>query len=70
MVSYPEHLPTFDYIGVYRYFLTFCTHERRRHFTEEDHVVHTLEGRVARVHTKGRLKAASTFGPPKGGPYV
>jgi REP element-mobilizing transposase RayT len=38
MVSYPEHLENFDYIGVYRYFLTFCTPERRRHFTEADHV--------------------------------
>jgi REP-associated tyrosine transposase len=38
MVSYPEHLPNFDYIGVYRYFLTFCTHERRHYFTEPDHV--------------------------------
>jgi len=26
MVSDPEHLPAFDYIGAYRYFLTFCTY--------------------------------------------
>ena len=34
MVSYPEHLPNFDYLGMQRYFLTFCTFERRRHFTD------------------------------------
>ena len=28
----PEHLKGFDYRGGYRYFLTFCTHERRRVF--------------------------------------
>jgi putative transposase len=32
VVSYPEHLPSFEYVGVHRYFLTFCTFERRRHF--------------------------------------
>ena len=30
----PEHLKTFDYIGVYQYFLTFCTHNRHRLFVE------------------------------------
>jgi REP element-mobilizing transposase RayT len=38
MTSYPEHLSSFDYVGAHRYFLTFCTFERRRHFTETDHV--------------------------------
>jgi putative transposase len=28
----PDHLKTFDYLGPYRYFLTFCTFERRTHF--------------------------------------
>ena len=28
----PEHLKTFDYLGPHRYFLTFCTFERRRIF--------------------------------------
>ena len=31
----PGHLRTFDYRGLYRYFLTFCTNERQRIF--EDH---------------------------------
>jgi putative transposase len=26
---HPEHLKTFDYIGPHRYFLTFCTSQRR-----------------------------------------
>jgi hypothetical protein len=34
----PEHLKTFDYIGVYRYFLTFCTHERARLFVKPEAV--------------------------------
>jgi REP element-mobilizing transposase RayT len=28
----PGHLRTFDYIGFYRYFLTFCCHSKRRAF--------------------------------------
>ena len=28
----PEHLKTFDYLGPHRYFLTFCTFERRHIF--------------------------------------
>ncbi|MBI4887691.1 MAG: transposase [Acidobacteria bacterium] len=34
----PEHLKTFDYLGLYRYFLTFCTFERRRLFVTRDRV--------------------------------
>jgi REP-associated tyrosine transposase len=34
----PEHLETFDYVGIYQYFLTFCTHERARHFVKPDAV--------------------------------
>jgi putative transposase len=29
----PAHLETFDYLGLYRYFLTFCTNSRRPLFT-------------------------------------
>jgi putative transposase len=32
------HLRSFDYIGIYRYFLTFCTHERRAYFLSAGHV--------------------------------
>src|SRR5437763_3426041 len=28
----PGHLATFDYVGLYQYFLTFCTHSRQRLF--------------------------------------
>src|ERR1051325_8908918 len=38
MSRYPRHLREFDYRGFYRYFLTFCTHERSRHFTTRAHV--------------------------------
>lgn len=31
-------LEGFDYIGKHRYFLTFCTHERRSFFEDERHV--------------------------------
>lgn len=34
----PEHLQTFDYLGLHRYFLTFCTFERRRLFTTAERV--------------------------------
>ncbi len=34
----PEHLKTFEYVGIYQYFLTFCTHERARHFVKHDAV--------------------------------
>ena len=34
----PPHLKTFDYVGLYRYFLTFCTHERKKHFVNQPHV--------------------------------
>ena len=38
MPSYPEHLSSFDYMGVHRYFLTFCTFDRRHHFVNADNV--------------------------------
>ncbi len=34
----PEHLKTFDYLGLHQYFLTFCTYRRGRHFVEPDAV--------------------------------
>lgn len=34
MPHYPRHLSGFDYRGFQRYFLTFCTFERDRHFVE------------------------------------
>jgi putative transposase len=32
--DYPHHLSGFEYIGLYRYFLTFCTFERNAYFTD------------------------------------
>jgi putative transposase len=32
--AYPRHLPAFDYRGAHRYFLTFCTLDRHRAFTD------------------------------------
>ena len=40
----PEHLKTFDYRGLHRYFLTLCTHQRRSVFV--------TAGRVALVSTQ------------------
>ena len=34
----PQHLRTFDYLGLHRYFLTFATHERSRLFVSADRV--------------------------------
>ncbi len=39
MPGYPQHLRGFAYAGLQRYFLTFCTHERRRHFVDPSTVV-------------------------------
>src|SRR5687768_6140508 len=38
MHPYPRHLSGFDYCGLHRYFLTFCTRERRALFTRTEHV--------------------------------
>ena len=38
MPEYPRHLATFDYVGVFDYFLTFCTFERRVTFVADDAV--------------------------------
>ena len=32
----PEHLKAFDYLGLHRYFLTFCTFERRPIFVTRE----------------------------------
>ena len=36
ITNHPARLKAFDYIGLHRYFLTFCTHERRRLFVMAD----------------------------------
>lgn len=34
----PERLRGFSHVGIQRYFLTFCTHNRARHFTDAEAV--------------------------------
>jgi putative transposase len=36
--EYPRHLSTFDYVGAYAYFLTFCTFQRNRVFLTAESV--------------------------------
>ena len=48
----PEHLKTFDYVGLHQYFLTFCTHQRHQIFVDPE--------RVAVVRTQIQ-RAASEF---------
>ena len=45
MFMFPKRprLKTFDYVGRYRYFLTFCTHERRRVFIQAEAVALVLD---------------------------
>jgi len=38
MPRYPEHLKHFTYVGYARYFLTFCTYQRRPYFHNADAV--------------------------------
>jgi REP-associated tyrosine transposase len=50
--EYPRHLATFDYVGAYAYFLTFCTFDRNRLFltAESVAIVHEQILRVCVVH--------------------
>ena len=50
MPEYPHHLRSFDYQGLHRYFLTFCTFERRRHFVADDRV-DCVQQQLLRVST-------------------
>src|SRR6476660_194400 len=49
---YPAHLDNFSYLGKYRYFLTFCTHDRKPYFRSAETVdlVRTQILRAARQH--------------------
>jgi putative transposase len=38
LTSYPTHLKAFDYVGLHRYFLTFCTLDRRALFVTHERV--------------------------------
>jgi putative transposase len=50
MPRYPEHLRGFSYVGYGRYFLTFCTYERRRQF-ERSERVHLVRDQFLRTST-------------------
>jgi putative transposase len=41
--NYPHHLRGFGYVGLQRYFLTWCTHERSRTFADKAAVDLTTE---------------------------
>ena len=51
MPEYPHHLPAFDYVGVQRYFLTFCTYERNALFTNASAVA-IAHGQIMRAITE------------------
>ena len=53
MPHYPRHLPSFDYQGFHRYFLTFCTHEREAHFT----VAARVDGVLSQILRTGASQA-------------
>ena len=59
--AYPKHLPGFDYIGPYRYFLTFCCHGRAARFADSDAVdlVMTQFLRAASDHSFAILACCS-----------
>jgi len=52
MVNYPKHLAGFAYVGLHRYFLTFCTHGRQPLFADPGVVllVSTQILRAAAMH--------------------
>ena len=48
MPGYPRHLARFNYVGVYAYFLTFCTFERDRLFVSVE-AVRIVHDQILRV---------------------
>ncbi len=50
----PGHLKGFEYVGLHRYFLTFCTDHRRHHFIAADRVTLVLE-QILRVAGDSRF---------------
>jgi putative transposase len=44
----PEHLKGFDYLGPLQYFLTFCTHDRKRGFVTHEAVT-TVRTQIERA---------------------
>src|SRR5262245_832750 len=44
----PGHLKCFAYVGLHRYFLTFCTHERQKRFADARRV-HVVREQILRA---------------------
>jgi REP-associated tyrosine transposase len=63
MPDYPNHLRTFDYVGFHRYFLTFCTYERRPYFANPDNVVLVREQFLRACTEEGVVVIAYCFMP-------
>jgi len=53
MPEYPRHLRTFDYVGPFDYFLTFCTFERRAIFIDGESVRIVHEQFLRACHEQG-----------------
>jgi putative transposase len=51
----PGHLKTFDYLGLHRYFLTFCTNYRRHAFQNGD-VVNLVLAQISRTAREGAFE--------------
>jgi len=54
----PEHLKTFAYLGLYRYFLTFCTYRRHRRFGTADRVS-AVRAQIERAAREERFALAA-----------
>jgi len=54
LTNTPGHLKTFDYLGLYRYSLTFCTDRRRARFTT-DAVVDLVKQQILRAATENQF---------------
>jgi REP-associated tyrosine transposase len=59
----PGRLASFDYIGLYRYSLTFCTCRRGKHFVEPEHVELVLRQIVRSANDTGFAIVAYCFMP-------
>jgi putative transposase len=59
----PGHLKTFDYLGLYRYFLTFCTYNRQALFASQEVVELLLEQILRTARAEGFAVLAYCFMP-------
>jgi len=59
----PGHLKSFDYVGLYRYFLTFCTDNKHKHFVVREHVDAVLEQILRSASDTGFATVAYCFMP-------